>query len=89
MTAFPKLTPRPPRIRTLADNKMGMQALICCAHSLSGFLVPLGGPGLEAGAELCRVAEQLERVEGGLDNINQDMKEAEEHLKGPSHLSHG
>uniref|UniRef100_A0A915I9M4 t-SNARE coiled-coil homology domain-containing protein n=1 Tax=Romanomermis culicivorax TaxID=13658 RepID=A0A915I9M4_ROMCU len=26
--------------------------------------------------------EQLERVEGGLDTINQDMKEAEEHLKG-------
>ncbi|VDM46508.1 unnamed protein product [Toxocara canis] len=26
--------------------------------------------------------EQLERVEGGLDTINQDMREAEEHLKG-------
>ncbi|KAI1705961.1 SNAP-25 family domain-containing protein [Ditylenchus destructor] len=26
--------------------------------------------------------EQLERVEGNLDTINQDMKEAEEHLKG-------
>lgn len=26
--------------------------------------------------------EQLERVEQGLDNINSDMKEAEEHLKG-------
>jgi synaptosomal-associated protein 25 len=26
--------------------------------------------------------EQLERVEQNLDTINQDMKEAEEHLKG-------
>lgn len=26
--------------------------------------------------------EQLERVEGNLDQINTDMKEAEEHLKG-------
>jgi len=26
--------------------------------------------------------EQLERIEGGLDTINQDMREAEEHLKG-------
>lgn len=26
--------------------------------------------------------EQLERVEGNLDQINQDMREAEEHLKG-------
>lgn len=28
------------------------------------------------------ISEQLERVEGGLDTINQDMREAEEHLKG-------
>lgn len=28
------------------------------------------------------ITEQLERVEGGLDTINQDMREAEEHLKG-------
>src|SRR5689334_23065554 len=27
-------------------------------------------------------SEQMERVEGGLDTINQDMREAEEHLKG-------
>jgi len=26
--------------------------------------------------------EQMERVEGGLDTINQDMKEAEDHLRG-------
>lgn len=29
-----------------------------------------------------KFSEQLERVEGGLDTINQDMREAEEHLKG-------
>ena len=34
------------------------------------------------GVDWWLVAEQMERVEGGLDNINQDMKEAEEHLKG-------
>lgn len=27
-------------------------------------------------------SEQLERCEGALDTINQDMKEAEDHLKG-------
>ena len=29
-----------------------------------------------------QILEQLERVEGNLDQINADMKEAEEHLKG-------
>lgn len=32
--------------------------------------------------EIILFLEQLERVEGGLDTINQDMREAEEHLKG-------
>ena len=31
---------------------------------------------------LCFLTEQLERAEHGLDTINEDMREAEEHLKG-------
>lgn len=45
------------------------------------------GQGVATAIELLQVklrvvVEQLERVEGGLDTINQDMREAEEHLKG-------
>uniref|UniRef100_A0A915DUU2 Synaptosomal-associated protein n=1 Tax=Ditylenchus dipsaci TaxID=166011 RepID=A0A915DUU2_9BILA len=64
------------RMNTTADDSLEStrRMLALCEESKEA--------GIKTLVMLDDQGEQLERVEGNLDTINQDMKEAEEHLKG-------